>query len=472
VAFGLRLHGGSGKPRLTIEESRALRERLRSAWLIALGIIVVGVVADAPALIPVGVLVGVLALARGLFIRRGLRGFAYQRTVSTRHAVWGDRIPVTVRIWNHGWLPAAWLTAEDQLSEAIVIRGEPRQGAAPSAAAPTAAAPTAATPAEPGTPPGPSADRAVVGEDTSGRRWLRNAWTLWPYETVERRFVLEADQRGRVAFGPVQLAAADLFAGTAAEGRLEQPFELTIAPRSLPVRTGAHHARWSAQQRAVPGFPEDPAHFVGVRAYQPGDSPRRIHWRATARTGTPRSKRFEASRERELLLAIDIQTVDGPAIGAGYDTERVEALCVTAASLARDAIAGGARVGLAAAAYSYRPRAEVRIAPAAGTRQLLELTDALARLSPFASGPFTTLLAGLPRWLPVQAQIVVLTARDPIEWLPVLRRLRASGYALQVIGVGPERSVAVTRARDAGIAALAAELDPDWRTADALTLAG
>ena len=124
MAFGLRPVRGSGTPRLTVEESRAIRERLRSAWLIALAIIVVGIVADAPALIPVGILVGVLGLARELFLRRGVRGFAYQRTVATRHAVWGDRVSITVRIWNRSWLPAAWLTAEDQLSEAVVIRAD------------------------------------------------------------------------------------------------------------------------------------------------------------------------------------------------------------------------------------------------------------------------------------------------------------------------------------------------------------
>jgi uncharacterized protein (DUF58 family) len=449
--------GSKGRPRLTVEESRAIREGLRSAWPIALLALLVAVVADVPALIPVGILVGVLALARTLFLRRGLRGFHYERTLPTRHAVWGDRVPVTVKVWNRSWLPAAWLTAEDQLSESVVIRGA-RVGDGSTG---------------PAAPPGSAAsrDRSVVGEDITGRRWLRNAWTLWPYERVERHFVLEADQRGRIAFGPVRLAAADLFAGTAGEGDLEQPFELTVAPRSLPVRTGSSRARWSAQQRAVAGFPEDPAHFVGVRAYQPGDSPRRIHWRATARTGTPRSKRFEASRERELLLAIDIQTVEGPAVGAGYDAELVEALCVTAASLARDAIGGGARCGLAAAAYSYRPRAEVRVAPAAGPRQLLTLTDTLARLSPYASGPFGTLLAGLPRWLPLQAQIVILTARDPSDWLPVTRRLRASGFDLQLIAVGPDRAAIATRARGAGLSTLAADLGPDWRTADALALA-
>jgi uncharacterized protein (DUF58 family) len=471
VTRGQDPFGGSVKPRLSVEESRAIREGLRSAWPVALLAVAVGVVADVPALIPVGILLGVLAMARTLFLRRGLRGFEYQRTLPTRHAVWGDRVPVTVRVWNRSWLPAAWLTAEDQLSEAVIIRGARASDAAPAGGRPptVGSAPAEGRPATPGsvTP----RERSVVGEEITGRRWLRNAWTLWPYERVERRFVLEADHRGRIAFGPVRLAAADLFAGTAGEGDLQLPYELTVAPRSLPVRTGSSRARWSAQQRAVPGFPEDPAHFVGVRAYQPGDSPRRIHWRATARTGTPRSKRFEASRERELLLAIDIQTVDGPAVGAGYDAELVETLCVTAASLARDAIGGGARCGLAAAAYSYRPRAEVRVAPAAGPRQLLTLTDTLARLSPYASGPFGTLLAGLPRWLPLQAQIVILTARDPSDWLPVTRRLRASGFDLQLIAVGPERAAIATRARDAALPTLVADLGPDWRIADALALA-
>jgi len=456
----MRRRAAAATPRLTVAESRAIRDGLQAAWPIALFAVVIGVVADVPALIPVGALIGALALARELWLRRGLRGFEYERTIATRHAVWGDRVAITVSLWNRSWLPVAWLTADDWLSEAIVIRGE-------SAPDHRGASPLAATVGR-----GAEAPVGVVGEDITGRRWLRNAWTLRPYERVERRFVLEADRRGRVAFGPVRLTAGDLFAGTAAEGELAQPAELTIAPRSLPVRTGASRARWSTQQRAVAGFPEDPAQFVGVRAYQRGDSPRRIHWRATARTGTPRSKRFEASRERELLLAIDIQTVAGATIGAGYEPDLVEALCVTAASLARDAIGSGARVGLAAAAYSFRPRAEVRVAPGAGPRQLLTLTDTLARLSPFASGAFQTLLGGLPRWLPVHAQIVVITARDPIDQLPVLRRLRASGYELLVVGVGPQGPMAAARARDAGIRALTADLAPDWRTADALALAG
>jgi uncharacterized protein (DUF58 family) len=429
---------GAGRPRLTEAESRAIRAGVRSAWPLALLAIVAGIATDVPALIPVGLLIGVLAFARGVWLRRGLDGFLYEREVATRHAVWGDRVPLTVRIRNRSLLPVAWLTAEDALSDEVIIRGE---------------------------------HASPVAEDPGGRRWLRNAWTLWPFETVERRFVVQADRRGRVAFGPVTLRAGDLFAGTAAEGRLDLPLELTVAPRTLPVRTGASRARWSTQQRAVAGFPEDPAHVVGVRAYRPGDSPRRIDWRATARTGTPLSKRFEASRERELLLALDIQTMEGATVGAGYDAELVEALCVAAASLARDAIGGGARVGLAAMAYSYRPRTEVRVPPAGGPRQLLALTDALARLSPYASGAFGALLAALPRWLPGHCQVVIVTARDPAPYLPVLRRLRGLGYELLLVGVGSAGPTAAARAREAGLPAITARLDPDWRAAEALDLA-
>ena len=189
---------------------------------LALVVITVGVVADIPALVPVGMLVGTLGVARLLWIRRGLRGFEYQRVLGTRHAVWGDRVPVTVTIWNRSWLPVAWLTADDRVSAPVRIAGS---GSAPASG------------------------------DGNG---LRNMWTLWPFERIERRFLLEADQRGRLAFGPVRLAAADLFAGTAAEGELARPDALTIAPRSVPVRVDASRARWNAQPRPIEGYPEDP----------------------------------------------------------------------------------------------------------------------------------------------------------------------------------------------------------------------
>ena len=45
--------------------------------------------------------------------------------------------------------------------------------------------------------------------------------------------------------------------------------------------------------------------FVGLKPYRPGDSPRRIHWRAAARSEWPPVKQFDASVGTEIELRFD-----------------------------------------------------------------------------------------------------------------------------------------------------------------------
>jgi len=45
--------------------------------------------------------------------------------------------------------------------------------------------------------------------------------------------------------------------------------------------------------------------FDEVRIYQPGDDPRRIDWRVTARTGKPHTKLYHDERERPIFLLVD-----------------------------------------------------------------------------------------------------------------------------------------------------------------------
>ena len=78
----------------------------------------------------------------------------------------------------------------------------------------------------------------AVRTDANGQASLRNGFTLLPFERLTRHFQLEADRRGRVAFGPIEVTTADLFSGIAATGQLAAHAELTIAPRSLPLRLG------------------------------------------------------------------------------------------------------------------------------------------------------------------------------------------------------------------------------------------
>jgi uncharacterized protein (DUF58 family) len=406
---------------------------------IAIGLLLaaVGALFDAPGLTVIGVLVALAEWLSTLWKRYGLIGVHYERHLGSDRAVWGDEIPIDVAVWNAKLLPLAWLRTDDFVTEELTVRERPT---------------------EPSERPG----LAILG----------HVWSLGPFERAARRMHLVADRRGVFRFGPVELHVADLFARerTSREDRLDAVF--VVRPRTVPVRRAGVDLAPPGVRPARRGLLEDPALFAGVRPYQPGDPSKRLHWRATARLGVPVVKRFEPSRMREAILALDVQTLEGPHWLMHYDDEAIESLAVVAASLARSLIGDGAACGLAMAGYTGTPRPVTLIAPRGGAEQLARIGDALGRLAPIASAPYDTLLAGLPFALRTGTTIVSISARDPDAYLPVLRRLSASGYPVRHVALGAEAASRAQRARLAGLEGLVAALVPDWRTSDVVVLAG
>jgi len=72
--------------------------------------------------------------------------------------------------------------------------------------------------------------------------------------------------------------------------------------RNLFPRDGGVLPRMSA--RSVPR-PGDSMDFYGCRAYRPGDSPRKIHWRATARYGSPIIKEYQQEHVSHAAVLLD-----------------------------------------------------------------------------------------------------------------------------------------------------------------------
>jgi uncharacterized protein (DUF58 family) len=220
------------------------------------------------------------------------------------------------------------------------------------------------------------------------------------------------------------------------------------------------------------GLFEDPAQFAGVRPYLPGDPARRVHWKATGRLGRTVSRRYDPGQEREIVIALDAQTIPGPFWRMQYDEELVEEVCMVAMSLARRVIGDGIACGLSANAYSLGGRRRVHVAPSASAGQVAMIADELAALSRWASMPFGALLGQLTHRVRPATIILAVSAREPDEFLPTMRRLSASGHPVRLLALGPNASRAVTSARTLGLDATVARLSPDWRTADALELVG
>jgi uncharacterized protein (DUF58 family) len=306
---------------------------------------------------------------------------------------------------------------------------------------------------------------AQGGEATA----LRSRWRLGWFERLVRHLTLASDRRGVYSFGPVRVSVSDLFGYEEASVSYEDEATYVVQPRTLPVREPEEQPLPAEEVRSRHSLFDDPALFAGVRPYRWGDPMRRVHWRATARTGVTLSKRFDPSRERNVLLALDVQTMSG-AIWTS-DDELVEGLMVAASSLARRALLGGASCGLAAMALSRRVDPFAFAAPRAGREQLSTIAELLGRLNAAPSAPFDVLLARLPQRVQPGTTIVVITARDPEPYADLLVRLQRLGYPVQVVGLGRNGRRAVARARSLGFTAWTASLRPDWRTSDALVLA-
>ncbi len=164
---------------------------------------------------------------------------------------------------------------------------------------------------------------------------------------------------------------------------------------------------------------------------------RRIHARTSARMGRPMTKRFEPSREREVLIALDVQTVEGAAWEAGFGSDDVESLYVVAGSLARTLGARHVAFGLMAAGYTGAETRIARVAVSSAPGQVQRVLDLLARLSAHASAPFERLLGIVARSVRPGTTVLVLTARDPRPFGPALRRLEQAGADVVVVACGP-----------------------------------
>ena len=116
-----------------------------------------------------------------------------------------------------------------------------------------------------------------------------------------------------------------------------------VVPRIVPVRSALNSPLGTA--KATKGLYEEPSLFAGVRPYQPGDPMRRIHWKATARLGVPVSRRDDPAHEREVLIAVDMQTMPGDC-GCSTGTTISSKVCVAALSLARASLRDGSRSAL------------------------------------------------------------------------------------------------------------------------------
>ncbi|MHC4877073.1 MAG: DUF58 domain-containing protein [Planctomycetota bacterium] len=157
-----------------------------------------------------------------------------------------------------------------------------------------------------------------------------------PGQERTARYRLRLNQRGRYLFGPLEVSTRFPL------GLVERGFitdvrdELIVHPQighltSEWRRDARLAAEMVTRQQTQRGMFEDEFHHL--RDYRPGDNPRDIHWRTSARMNDLMVREFHQSRDRGLILLLDLWQPDRP---QQEDLDRVEFAVSFAATICVD----------------------------------------------------------------------------------------------------------------------------------------
>ena len=172
-------------------------------------------------------------------------------------------------------------------------------------------------------------------------------------------------------------------------------YPAVVPLRGLPVDYGTEPQARLVLSNRRGGHDE----YFGVRPYQPGDTPRAIHWRASARSDALLTREYEHQHDRRLWLVLELNEALHTGHGAAGTAETMFRI---AHSLVVKARSEGIPIGLL-----YRDAAGVRqLEPALDQVSYLRLRRTLALAATGQQAPVDSWLAaeaaGLPKggtWL-------------------------------------------------------------------------
>ena len=365
-------------------------------------------------------IVGVLLICKWVTARWSQDVTATRRKFAEEVEV-GDEISVAVDVAHVGTLPISWVLIDDMLEKrathskvpAITVKG----------------------------------DNIAIAQ-------------MAPGAMHQLRYKIKFKRRGYYQIGPVVIETGDLLGLNRRFKVLTEPIYVTVLPQvSIVGRYDIASRRPIGEVVMTHRLFEDPTRIAGVRKYQNGDSLSRVHWRATARTGTLQSKVFEPSTLAGATIAVDFHS---DAFDPDHEPVRSELAIRCAASIADTLQRMGQQVGLVSNATDAVDRirtqgwrSDERTRDAA--KQSAKMADASDRLDPVivptrkSPEQMAYILKALARMelsqgltlpellyetqaqIPRDATVIAIISKIKMENAVALGGLLRQGYSVEVI---------------------------------------
>lgn len=249
--------------------------------------------------------------------------------------------------------------------------------------------------------------------------------------SVNAAYELPSPGRGHTKVGPLTVRSRDTLGLYMVENRLEEEI-VAVLPRPEKVRGSelrpGHLGPWPG---VIPFRTSGRGtEFYNIREYASGDDPKRINWKATARSGRLVVNEMESERVTDVVVVLDTDV----AFYEAGERELFERGVRAAASVSSLLLRQGNRVGLV---LHGMERGVVR--PAFGKRQEKRILYMLAAArpggSPLPTGYIVSLLTRL--LLPSNAQVLLVSPLLDSDIVHGVTELGVDGYSVMVVSPTP-----------------------------------
>ncbi|MCO6046876.1 DUF58 domain-containing protein [Aeoliella sp. ICT_H6.2] len=365
-------------------------------------------------------LLATIALSR-FFANRWSGDLQAQRQMNATQVGVGAKVAVVVQVDNRGKLPVPWMLLEDLLPRRALIHVPPPL-------------------------------------EVTGQRLQLVSFRSQGKKTI--MYQMKCHRRGYYQIGPLIAETGDVFGLYRRYRVLSEPSFLTVLPEVVPL-TGFDIASRRPIGEVLMSYQlfEDPTRIRGVREYQAGDPFNRIHWKATASTGTLHSKVYEPSTVAGVTMLLDFHK-------DGYDRAdepvRSELAVTAAASIAGAVCEMGQQIGLftngrdaadriRTEGWTHQQLHSRREAQAAGMRdrsdrlrpvvvptergdvQLIRILETLARVEKTDGLTFPQLVQESAARMPQSATVVAMLSMVTPQHAIALSNLQNRGFAVTAI---------------------------------------
>ncbi|WP_127793725.1 DUF58 domain-containing protein [Agromyces sp. LHK192] len=123
-----------------------------------------------------------------------------------------------------------------------------------------------------------------------------------PAAEHEELFAVPTEHRAVIVAGPAISVRGDQLGLLRRTVRWSEPVELFVHPRTARLKPSAAGLVKDLEGEVTRTITDHDISFHALRAYEPGDPLRNVHWRSSARTGRLMVRQYEETRRSELVL--------------------------------------------------------------------------------------------------------------------------------------------------------------------------